>query len=517
MPEYRIPELDLSTRCMLGLEMLGPISERGWGRATELAQAYGISRTLLYQFRDRVWEAVLQALAPRKPGPYEEQKGVRLDKKFLGRAITVLSMLKGSVRDIQLGLDLLFNVQRSVGYISETLQEMGLAAAAYNAQIQIPLAVLGEADEIFQGRNPCLTVVDGRSFLVLNLSPAEKRDGTTWGLTLLELLERGIQFHDLVSDGAQGIRAGAEAAELAVPLRPDLFHLLQEAHKLSQRLEKAAYQAIKLAERARRAEREDQAPKRRPGRPLKINVSRTQAEMKEWQAIETYDGWIWLLGEMRRALEPINERGQLTRARQARETVETAVELLSEMEHKEITAFAQDIREHLDDLLAPLVWLEQTLAPWRQDLDPEIEAFILWAWRHRGTLKLEAGEGFPPAWQPVALAYWEVLSLFHRSSSLAESLHSWLRPYLQIHRGMPQWLLPLLTLLWNHHVFQRGKRAGKSPLELAGVADAPSLDEVLGHLLSSQSQPELDEPQYTIELPFRLELLFSPELAQVMI
>jgi hypothetical protein len=501
---------------MLGLEMLRPIPERAWGRATELAGTYGISRTLLYQLRDRVWEALLQALAPRKPGPHEAQKEVRLDKKFLGRAITVLSMLKGSVRDIQLGLDLVFNVQRSVGYISQTLQEMGLAAAAYNVQIQIPLAVLGEADEIFQGRNPCLTVVDGRSFLVLNLSRAEKRDGTTWGLTLLDLLERGIQFHDLASDGAQGIRAGAEAAKLAVPLRPDLFHLLREAHKLSQRLERAAYQAIKLAERARRAEREGQADKRRPGRPLKVNVSPTQAEMKACQAIETYDGWIWLLGEIRQALEPIHESGQVTSARQARETMETALELLSQLEHKEITAFAQDIREHLDDVLAPLVWLEQTLAPWRQDLDPEIEAFILWAWRHRQRLELEAGEGFPPAWQPVALAYWEVLSLFHRSSSLAESLHSWLRPYLQIHRGMPQWLLPLLTLLWNHHVFQRGKRAGKSPLALAGVADAPSLDQVLGHLLTSQSQPKLDELQYTIELPFSLVPLFSPELAQVM-
>ena len=516
MPQYRIPELELSTRCMLGLEMLEPIPERSWGRATELSQTYGISRTLLYRFRDRVWEALLQALAPRKPGPHEGQKEIRLDKKFLCRAITVLSMLKGSVRDIQLGLDLLFNVQRSVGYISETLQEMGLAAAAYNVQIQIPLAVLGEADEIFQGRNPCLTVVDGRSFLVLNLSPAEKRDGATWGLTLLDLLERGIQFHDLASDGAQGIRAGAEAAELAVPLRPDLFHLLREAHKRSQRLEKAAYQAIKLAEQARRAEREGQAPKRRPGRPLKVNVSLSEAEMNECQAIETYDGWIWLLAEMRQALEPIHESGQLTSARQARETVETALDLLSELEHKEITAFAQHIGEHLDDLLAPLVWLEQTLAPWRRDLDPEIEAFILWAWRHRRTLELETAEALPPAWQPVALAYWEVLSLFHRSSSLAESLHSWLRPYLQIHRGMPQWLLPLLTLLWNHHVFQRGKRAGKSPLELAGVADAPSLDEVLNHLLSSQLQPKLDAPQYSIELPFTLEPLFSPQLAQVM-
>lgn len=106
----------------------------------------------------------------------------------------------------------------------------------------------------------------------------------------------------------------------------------------------------------------------------------------------------------------------------------------------------------------------------------------MWAWQHRHTLALKAGEGFPAALQPVVQAFWEALSLFHRSSSLAESLHSWLRPHLHIHRGMPKWLLPLLQLFWNHHPFQRGKRAGKSPLELAGMADALSFSEVLHRL-----------------------------------
>ena len=423
-------------------------------------------------------------------------------------------MLKGTVRDIQLGLDVLFTVRRSVGYVSETLQESGAAAAAYNASIKVPLPVLGEADEIFQGRQPCLTVVDGRSFLVMNLSPEESRDGTTWGVTLLDLQERGIQFHDLVSDGAKGIRSGVEQAKLAVPLRPDLFHLLQGAHRLSRRLEQAAYRAIKVAERARRAARESQAPRRRRGRPLKIDVPPEKAEAQERQAIDSYDGWIWLLGEVRQALEPINEKGLLTSTVEARETVETAVELLQELDHQEVTALAQYLLGHLEDLLVPLDWLEQSLAPWRKNLDAEAEALIVWAWQHRQTLALKAGEGFPEPLQPLVAAFWKALSLFHRSSSLAESLHSWLRPYLQIHRGVPQWLLPLLMLLWNHHTFQRGKRAGKSPLELAGVDDAPSLSEVLDRLLYPESllKPEL---QTGIELPFRLELPFSLEPAQV--
>jgi hypothetical protein len=453
-------------------------------------------------------------MVPRKSGPLGKRKEVTIDRAFLRRTVTVLSMLKGSVRDIQLGLELLFDVHRSVGHISETLQESGAAAGVYNASIQIPLPVLGELDEIFQGRKPCLTVVDGRSFLVLNLSSAECRDGTTWGVTLLDLQERGIQFHDLVSDGAKGIRSGVEQAGLAIPLRPDLFHLLQEGHKLSQRLERAVYRTIKVAERVRRAERERQAPKRRPGRPLKVEVSLADAEAEESQAIDTYDLWVWLLGEVRQALEPINEAGQLATAVEARETVETGVELMQQLDHEEIAAFARQTLDHLDDLLAPLVWLELSLVSWRMDLDPETESLILWAWQHRQTLALEPGEGFPESLRPVVEAFWEALSLFHRSSSLAESFHSWLRPYLQIHRGVPQWLLPLLMLLWNHHTFQRGKREGKNPLELAGVADVPTLSQVLDQLLRPESSPET-ELQEEIKTPFRLELLFSFEPAQM--
>jgi hypothetical protein len=119
------------------------------------------------------------------------------------------------------------------------------------------------------------------------------------GLTFLELEERGIQFQDLASDGAQGIQVGAREAQLTVPLRPDLFHLMREAQRLARRLESQACSAIKVAERARRAEREAQAPKRRRGRSLKIIVPRGQAEAQECQTIVVYDRWEWLMSEVR--------------------------------------------------------------------------------------------------------------------------------------------------------------------------------------------------------------------------
>lgn len=489
MAQYRLPALDLSTRLSLAVEMLTPPPQRPWGRVTHLAQTYGVSRTWLYGLRDQAEAALGQALAPHPPGPQPLEKTLVLTPAFLQRTIATLPMLTPSVRGIQLGLDLLLGVHRSVGYISQTLQAAGTAATAYNTALSVPLPVLGEADEVFQGRRPCLTVVDGRAFLVLHLAPADARDGTTWGITFLDLQERGIQFHDLVSDGARGIQAGVQEAQLAIPLRPDLFHLLQQAHRLSHRLERAAYRALGEAERARRAEREAQAPKRRRGKPLQAILPRAQAEAQEAEAIALYDLWGWLVGEVRQALEPISPQGGLTRVAQARATLQTAAELLLALPHAEVAAFAQHLREHLEAWLAPLTWLEEYLAPGREGLDPATEALLVWAWQHRHALALQPGEGFPASLQPVVRTFWEGLSLFHRSSSLAEALHSWLRPHLQIHRGTPKWLLPLLHLFWNHHSFQRGKRAGHSPLELAGVADAPSLAEVLERLWGPPPTP----------------------------
>jgi hypothetical protein len=482
MAHYRLSEVDLSTRIMLALEMLRPIPQREWGRATELAQTYDVSREFLYDLRDRALGSLIEGLSPRTPGPQPQETSLTIDRAFIQRAIVVMPVLKGTIRDIQQGLRLLFDVQRSVGYISQTLTVAGEQATVHNRGITVPLPILGEADEIFQGRKPCLTLVDGRSFLIVNLTPADSRDGTTWGVTYLDLVERGIQFHDLACDGGTGLRAGVKEAELVIPLRPDLFHILQDAHHLTRRLEGAAYKAIENTERARRADLEARGIIRRRGRHLKINVPLPQAALEETDAIALFDNWCWLLHEIRQALEPLTPTCGIVSTAETRATIETAIELLKKLGSPDISAFADDIQEKIPELLAPLEWLEQQLRPIFNDLDGDTAMFIIWTWQHRHELDFVEAD-FPEALRSLARAVWDTLGLFHRSSSLAESLHSWLRPYLQIHRGMPKWLLPLLQLFWNHHTFERGKRAGSSPVELAGVENAPSLIQVLDQLL----------------------------------
>ena len=120
-----------------------------------------------------------------------------------------------------------------------------------------------------------------------------------------------------------------------------------------------------------------------------------EAAAQETQAINTHDLFVWRLGEVHQALEPLRVTGRLTAVVAARSTLETALELLTTLPHAAIPTLVQQLRTHLEALLAPLAGLEQTLAPHRQDLDPANETTILWVWRHRQALALAPGEGFP--------------------------------------------------------------------------------------------------------------------------
>ena len=483
MSHYRLSHLDLSTRFRIAVQMLDP--SRPWGLVTDLAKEYGVSRKFLYQQRDKAGSVLLATLAAKAPGRKPASAMLAVDREHLQRSIvTLATAMPGSIRNIQTCLELVLATHRSIGFISQTLQQAGEAASQQNQQLSLPHPILGEADEIFQGRNPCLTVVDGRSFAVIYLSPQEKRDATTWGVSFLELQEQGISFQDIACDGAKGIRSGIQQAELSAPLRPDLFHLLCDAHVLTRSLENKAYAAIEQTYKAQLAELEAQSPKPRRGRPLKVQKSMAEAQIHAEQSIHRYDWFIWLQKEIRQALEPWSSTHVLASAQQARETLETAIALLKELGDANINAYAEKLLKHEDELLAPLVWLEQQLAPYRQSLEPGMEATIIWAYKHKEELGIENPcQGFPSELSPVVEAFWQALSTFHRSSSMAESLHSWLRPYLHAHRGMPDWLMPLLQLYWNHHTFQRGKRKGNTPLSLAGLDDIPTWSQVLDSLL----------------------------------
>ncbi len=178
---YRLTRIDLSTRLQLAVQMMN--TQRPWGVVTTLADNYQVSRKFLYQLEHKATNAILSALTAQSPGPMHKFETLLVDDNHIQRAITTLAtIIPGSIRSIQICLQEILDTHRSIGFISQSLNLAGKSADELN-QSEIPKQpVLGEADEIFQGRHPCLTVVDGRTFAVLQLSPHKSRDADTWGV-----------------------------------------------------------------------------------------------------------------------------------------------------------------------------------------------------------------------------------------------------------------------------------------------------------------------------------------------
>ncbi|MBC8255401.1 MAG: hypothetical protein H8E35_15430, partial [Ardenticatenia bacterium] len=132
MAHYRLSHIDLSTRVNLAMQVLNP--GRRWGEVTDLAREYQVSRKFLYELKDKAISALLEALTPQQCGPQPKVDTLVVNREFLRRAIVILTTaVPGTVRGIQLALELLFNKHRAVGLISATLPEAGQGTKRYNA------------------------------------------------------------------------------------------------------------------------------------------------------------------------------------------------------------------------------------------------------------------------------------------------------------------------------------------------------------------------------------------------
>ncbi|MBE7470246.1 MAG: helix-turn-helix domain-containing protein [Anaerolineales bacterium] len=96
MAQYRIAGLDLSTRMQITVEMVLSAHERGWGRASQLAQDYGVSRTLLYEWRHKAMQSLQETLQPHDPGPCPLKQSLDISSSFIQRAMALWPMLTGS-------------------------------------------------------------------------------------------------------------------------------------------------------------------------------------------------------------------------------------------------------------------------------------------------------------------------------------------------------------------------------------------------------------------------------------
>jgi hypothetical protein len=331
--------------------------------------------------------------------------------------------------------------------------------------------------------------VEPHSLALLTCAKTGDRSGPAWQ----KVLEPFVHMEYVVSDAGNGIAAGVKAVRSArsasasaVPLEHglDVFHTNQEARRVLAgpwRRAEATWEEAEAAD-ARVAARKQQG---RDARAAAQQARRVWEEAERRLAAVDQLESAWQ--QARAALVVFRPDGTLNDRAWAEAEMAAARANLQGPEWKKVRNFLKDRRaltfvDRLHRRLAeaepdPILrracirrwWLRHQAprsAPPPQTAPAQVQALL--------DAKVRDGQLTPieeAAYNRVA----QVLRTTVRASSAVEGINSVLRMQQGRHRKMTQGLLDLKRLYWNCRRLQTGKRRGRCPYEMLGVA-LPSVD-----------------------------------------
>jgi hypothetical protein len=473
-------------------------SIRPWGIVTWMAEVFGLSRPALYDLVERV-EARLRAepegLLLSKPEPSGAE--IMVSRNRLVRTILTASLPgKTAIRPLRQVLAEAFDQTRSIGWISELLSEAGQRAGAVLQEIDTsPLGtvIVGRDETFFQGQ-PLLVVIDPVSTTILLAQATPDRQADTWGAALLLAQEQGVTIGGLVEDMAQMYGKSQREAELEVSVQKDVWHIQRDGSQLRRKLERTAFAATKrvLALEKKLLKQWDD----------RLFVEKyIPAVSQEEGCYEQHDTFAQWLIHLLDALELVDWRSGEIRDRAINKwLLDETLTAMATLDHSAVQRWVKSLRRHQPQLLTSLDWLQTAL----QAADPlwhiiPVDQHHLFLrtvarhWRLQQAL-INGHSSFAPLAQEAQRALHSLiaqdpqrqrlvdhlLSLFDgacRTSSMVERVNGLLKQFLHNHQAFRssdtlQLYLNLFVLWHNTRVFERGKRQGHSPYQLAGIEPA---------------------------------------------
>jgi hypothetical protein len=468
----RRPDLDPPTR--IHIVMLAWLHQGVYGKMTEIARSYQISRTFLYQL---LFMANLQletlfsdekCLVQADSGPLEPLiLLLRLEGKCsLGSIASILQALEYS--------------PHSVGYLSQFFQKYGHALPS-TLSTGSPKVVFYLSDEIFALQAPILITIDAHSTAILRIELAGDRSAETWGAHFAALEDHDFYPLGMASDRGQGLVAGYQAAFETGVWVSDNFHEFRALYQRLHQWERKAYAAMgkeyEAAHKFDHARSESQLAKR-----LR---QYEEAQQPSQRAIARYDHLALLLHLLQETLYLCSPEGKLRTADGVRAELTELFTWMEEMNDPTLIGTLKSLRPHLDDLVVPFEQVEAIQAELQSRvLSPALD-FLVLAWhhdhlvyqtrsrpkryhQHQSEERLAVAQGLlGEAFESLKTFVFDRLDAVIRASSLVEMVNSLVRPYLHSCKGqITQESLNLIMFYHNHHRYQRGRRKGKAPLEL---------------------------------------------------
>jgi len=497
--------------------MLAWLHQGVYGKMTEIARSYQISRTFLYQL---IFMAHLQLevlfsdethRAPADPRPLEP---LILLLRLEGKCSL------GSIASILQALDYHPN---SVGYLSQFFQQHGQALPS-TLSTGSPKCVFYLSDELFALQAPILITIDAHSTAILRIELAGDRSAETWCAHFETLEDHSFCCLGLASDRGQGLVAGYQAAFETGVWVSDQFHEFRALYQLLHQWERKAYAAMgkeyEAAHKFDQARSESQLEKR-----LRQYEEAHQACQR---AITRYDQLALLLHLLQETLYLCSPEGRLRTVDGVRAELTVLFTWMEAMNEPALTRTLKPLRQHLDDLVVPFEQVEAIQAELAAVVPSPALDFLVRAWhhdhlvyqtrsqqkryhQHESEERLAVAEGLlGDAFEPLKTLVFDRLDSVIRASSLVEMVNSLIRPYLHSCKGqITQETLNLIMFYHNHHRYQSGKRKGKAPLEL--LTGQPLPGEWWERLI--QQVQEAEKAQDPVDRPSKPPLLLrvNPE------
>ena len=500
---------DLTPHTRIEMVRLAWLNQGIYGKMTQIAQDYHISRTFLYQL---IWTANLQLETLFS----DQQPHVQVSQPLLEPLILLLRLEgKCSIPSLSAILKYFQYQPNSVGYLSECFHHYGGALPSTLAMAEHTV-VFYLSDEIFARHQPILVTIEAQSTAILKIQLASDRSAETWKAHFDDLGAHRFHSIGMGSDRGRGLVAGYQAACQDARWVCDRFHEFQDLFDRRSQLERKAYAAIAKEDEAAQTFYNAKSEAHLHKRLQHYEHAHHACE----HAIARYDQLDLLLHLLRDALHLCSPFGRLRTVAGVRAELLLLLSLIEEIDDAVLLKLLHPIRSHLDDILAPFEQAESIHGA-LLDLVPQqiLDALVL-AWHHEHLSYqshtkqkhyhqherqqwLDVAEGLlDNKFAPLQAVVFEKLDTIVQASSLVELVNSFIRPYLNSSKGqITQETLNLIMFYHNHRRYKSGKRQGKAPIELL-TGEALEADWVA--LLIQHVQETSHSPLLTASAPLAL-------------
>jgi hypothetical protein len=365
----RRPDLDPQTRIDIVKDVW--LHQGTYGKMTQIAQAYQISRTFLYQLS---WAARYHLEELFSDPQHLVQPPDHLLEPWL-----LALRLEGrcsipSISSIFKHFDYSPN---SVGYLSQYLQDYGRCVPSTLSMAQKKV-VFYLSDEIFAIQTPILVTIDAQSTAMLKIELASDRSANTWQTHFNDLGAHRFHSVGMASDRGVGLKAGYQAACQDGFWVCDQFHEFQDLYNRCHQLERQAYRAIAT---------EQDAVEKFANAKSEANLQKRleqyeRAQQACQQAIERYDQLDFLLHMLSEALHLCSDVGRLRTVEGVRSDLTLILSFIEEIDDEKLPKLLKPIRSHLDDILVPFRQVELLHADLVELMPEQIVDALVLSWHH---------------------------------------------------------------------------------------------------------------------------------------